>query len=185
MKSEHLFPWWAGYLLLNPLRKLVQNPEKVLSDYIRPGMKVLEPGCAMGFFTVPMARMVGNDGMIYAIDIQEKMLKVLKKRLGRMNLLKRVSIRRSSSGSISAGDLSGQIDLAVVYAVFHEVGNRETFIKEVFNTLKPGGRLLFREPGVVSKERVMEEIELIKSAGFRAANDSGFSSKRVFEFLRD
>jgi len=34
MKHKHLFPWWAGYLLINPLRKLSLDPDRFLSDYI-------------------------------------------------------------------------------------------------------------------------------------------------------
>ena len=60
--ADHVCPPWVGYFLLNPLRKLVESPSKLFNPFVREGMVVLEPGCAMGFFTLPLARMVGPAG---------------------------------------------------------------------------------------------------------------------------
>ena len=60
--AEHLCPPWVGYLLLNPLRRLLENPDKMLGQFVQDGMVVLEPGCGMGYFTLPLARMVGPEG---------------------------------------------------------------------------------------------------------------------------
>ena len=68
--AKHVCPFFMGYLLLNPLRKLLENPDRLLGPFVRPGMTVLEPGCAMGFFTLPLARMVGATGRVIAVDIQ-------------------------------------------------------------------------------------------------------------------
>lgn len=64
--AERICPWWMGYLLLSPIRRWMQNPEKLLAPYIREGVTVLEPGPGMGFFTLPMARMTGESGRIIA-----------------------------------------------------------------------------------------------------------------------
>ncbi len=60
--SKRVCPWWLGYLLVNPLRKLLYKPENILKPYIHEGMTVLEVGSGMGFFTLPMARLVGRIG---------------------------------------------------------------------------------------------------------------------------
>jgi ubiquinone/menaquinone biosynthesis C-methylase UbiE len=62
MPHEHVCPWWIGYLLASPLRRLVQKPEVILRPFLSNGMRVLEVGPGMGFFTLPMARMVGSAG---------------------------------------------------------------------------------------------------------------------------
>ena len=51
--ADHVCPPWMGRLLLNPLRKLVESPKKIFAPFVKEGMVVLEPGCAMGFFTLP------------------------------------------------------------------------------------------------------------------------------------
>ena len=57
--AERVCPWWKGYLLASPIRRWWQKPEELLAPYLREGMTVLEPGPGMGFFTLPMSRMVG------------------------------------------------------------------------------------------------------------------------------
>jgi 2-polyprenyl-3-methyl-5-hydroxy-6-metoxy-1,4-benzoquinol methylase len=59
--AEHVCPFWVGYLLLSPVRKLITNPDRILRPYVKPGMRVLDAGTAMGFFSLPLARAVGFD----------------------------------------------------------------------------------------------------------------------------
>ena len=56
------------------LRKLIQNPGKILKPFIKEGMTVMDLGCGPGFFTIEMARMVGKNGNVTAVDLQEGML---------------------------------------------------------------------------------------------------------------
>lgn len=74
MHHEHVCPWWMGFFLASPLRRLIQNPEKLLKPFIKEGMHILEIGPGMGFFTLPMAHMVGPVGKIFAVDVQQQML---------------------------------------------------------------------------------------------------------------
>jgi len=180
--KEHTFPWWAGYFLINPFRKMSMDPTGILGDHIKPGMRVLEPGCAMGFFTVPMAKMVGNDGKVYALDLQERMLSVTEKRLRKRGLLERTEIRKCPDSSLCIRDLKGQIDVAFVYAVMHEVRDRDNFIKEIYESLKNGGILVFGEPHVVDMEYMEEEVETIRSHGFFEDEDFSIDDRfRAFK----
>ena len=52
-------PRWFGYFLINPFRRFLENPRRILGPLVREGMTVLEPGCGMGYFTLPLGRMVG------------------------------------------------------------------------------------------------------------------------------
>ena len=72
--SDRVCPVWVGYLLVSPLRRLFHNPEKILGPYVREGMKVLDVGCAMGFFWLPLAGMIGQTGKVVCIDMQERMI---------------------------------------------------------------------------------------------------------------
>ena len=60
--AQHVCPWWVGYLLANPIRRMMQDPEELLRPYLWSGMTVLEPGPGMGFFTIPVAQMIGETG---------------------------------------------------------------------------------------------------------------------------
>jgi 2-polyprenyl-3-methyl-5-hydroxy-6-metoxy-1,4-benzoquinol methylase len=75
--AKHVCPVWVGYLLSSPIRKLFQDPDKILGPYIKEGMTVLDFGCAMGFFSLPAARMVGSNGKVICIDIQKGMIEKL------------------------------------------------------------------------------------------------------------
>lgn len=72
--AKHVCPWWLGYWLVSPLRRLWEHPVRMLGPFVREGMLVLEPGCGMGFFTLDLARMVGPRGRVVAVDVQERML---------------------------------------------------------------------------------------------------------------
>ena len=80
-------PWWLGPLLANPLRRLVQDPAAILAPHVREGMTVLEPGCGMGFFSLPLARLVGPGGRVVCVDLQRKMIEGLRRRAKRAGLL--------------------------------------------------------------------------------------------------
>lgn len=85
-ESHHVCPWWVGYFLINPLRKLSEDPEKIFTPYIKPGMTVIDYGCAMGYFSLPLAKMTGPSGKVRCFDIQERMLKKLGQRARKRNL---------------------------------------------------------------------------------------------------
>jgi tRNA G46 methylase TrmB len=104
--DKHVCPWYLGYLLASPLRRLFLNPEKILSTYVKEGMAVLEVGPGMGFFTLRLAKLVGETGQIICVDVQEKMLKNLRKRVDNAGLLWKsklayVQIRRFKSMTLN------------------------------------------------------------------------------------
>jgi len=144
--AEHVCPVWIGYLLASPLRKLFQNPDKILSPWVREGMTVLDVGCAMGFFTLPLAKMVGPSGKVVCIDLQEKMIRVLSRRVQKAGLIDRIDARICPSDSLGLADLEGQIDFALLMAVVHEVPDPDRLFAEIGPVLKPTGRLLLAEP---------------------------------------
>jgi hypothetical protein len=59
-QSHHVCPWWVGSLPVNPLRRLLQNPDNILRPYAKRGMTVLEIGPTMGYFSLSLARFVGR-----------------------------------------------------------------------------------------------------------------------------
>lgn len=159
MHAHRLCPWWIGYLLANPLRRLVQSPDEILRPHVRKGMKVLEPGPGMGFFTMPLLRMVGPAGRVVAVDVQPRMIRVLTRRAAKAGLLDRLDARVAKADSMGIGDLDGAADFALAFAMVHEIDNRARFFAEVSRAMKPGARLLLAEPtGHIDAAEFDEEL---------------------------
>jgi ubiquinone/menaquinone biosynthesis C-methylase UbiE len=134
-------------------------------------MTVLEVGSGMGFFTLPMARLVGESGHVVCVDLQEKMIRALKRRAVRAGLIDRIELRVCTPTSLGIDDLAEKIDFALVFAVVHEVPHPERFLSEIQRSLRKGGALLFSEPaGHVSREAFGGTLSIAQRLGFRIAD---------------
>ena len=167
--AEHVCPYWVGYLLLNPLRKLLENPDKILGPFVQEGMTVLEPGCGMGYFTLPLARMVGPKGRIVAVEIQQKMLSALERRARKEGVLDRIDLRQIGPKGLGVEDLSGTVDFAVALHMVHEVPDQASFFNEIRKALKSGGKLLIVEPkGHVSQAQFDQTVAIAEKIGLKS-----------------
>jgi len=142
----HVCPWWIGYFLSCPLRRFLQNPNKILSPHITEGMTVLDAGCAMGFFTLEMAKLVGVEGKVIAVDLQEKMIRSLERRARKKGLSGRIETRICTESSLTIDDLKEKIDFAAAFNVIHETPDAADFLKQIHDAVKPGGTFLLIEP---------------------------------------
>ncbi|HUM06926.1 MAG TPA: class I SAM-dependent methyltransferase [Terriglobales bacterium] len=165
--AEHVCPWWVGYFLISPLRRWFQDPAAIVGPYVKPGMTVLEPGPGMGFFTVELARQVGAEGKVVAVDIGPRMIATLKRRMAKAGLLNRTDARVSQAGSMGLGDLRGRIDFTLAFYMVHEMPSASRFFQEAAECTKPGGTLLLAEPpGHVKQEIFEAELQQAAKAGF-------------------
>jgi ubiquinone/menaquinone biosynthesis C-methylase UbiE len=168
--SNSVCPWWLGFFLLNPVRSIIHSPEKVLKNHVNQGMCVLDIGCGMGYFSLPMAKLVGEKGSVLAIDLQERMLKALNRRAIKANLTKNLETRLCSNNSLNIADVTGRIDFALAFAMIHEVPDKARLFEEIFKALKPGGKLLIAEPKGHVKEKDFDDcLNLARRLGFNIA----------------
>ncbi len=166
MAAHTVCPWWVGYLLVSPLRRLLHDPARILGPYVHGGMTVLEPGPGMGFFTLELARLVGASGRVVAVDIQPKMLGRLKRRAAKAGLLDRIETRLAQPSSLGLVDLAGRVDFALAFAVVHEMPSAPAFFTEVSQALKPDASLLLAEPaGHVNAVQFEAELAAAGLAG--------------------
>jgi SAM-dependent methyltransferase len=164
--GKRICPWWLGYVLASPVRRLLQNPATIVEPYIRQGMTVLEPGPGMGFFTLELARRVGPTGHVVAVDVQPRMIAGLKRRLARARLLERVDARVATADSLGLADLRGTVDFALAMAVVHETPGPCWFFGQIAETLKPGGIVLLAEPsGHVKEADFKAEVDAAANVG--------------------
>jgi SAM-dependent methyltransferase len=166
--ADHVCPWWIGWALASPLRKVFYDPARILASYVQEGMSVLEPGPGMGFFTIPLARLVGDQGQVVALDLQQEMLDAVRLRSERKGLGERVRTRLVSLDGLHIGDLKGSIDFVLAFAMVHEVQNQRSFFMELYDALKPSGSILFSEPRWhVRKEDFQRSVETAISTGLK------------------
>ena len=169
--DKNVCPWWIGFFLASPIRKLWHNPFSILSPYIKKGETLLDAGCAMGFFSIPMARMAGEKGRVICVDLQEKMLAHLKRRAWRSGLQERITARQCPPGGLGLEEFRNSIDFALAFALVHELPEPGPFFMEVNGLLKPGGLLLFAEPrGHVSGEEFRKSLDTALGSGFEIRN---------------
>jgi ubiquinone/menaquinone biosynthesis C-methylase UbiE len=167
---SHTCPWWFGYFLLNPLRRLAQRPTRVLGPFVRPGMLVLEPGCGMGFFTLDLARMVGPTGRVVAIDVQERMLAGLRRRAVRAGLEGAIDVRLAQPHRLGIDDLAGRVDFVLAFWLVHELEAPAGFFAEIAVALGPDGAMLVVEPPLhVSRTEFEASLSVAERAGLRVS----------------
>ncbi len=164
--ADHICPVWIGRLMALPLRRLFHDPEQILSGYVEPGMTVLDVGCAMGFFSLPLARLVGPRGRVLCVDCQEKMLKSLAKRADRARLLNALVLRACTRASLQLEDQEGRVDFALAFAMVHEAPEPAQLLAQLARTLRPGGQLLLAEPnGHVTAQAFERTLDLARAPG--------------------
>jgi SAM-dependent methyltransferase len=183
---EHtVCPWWLGYLIASPVRRLWQNPTTILQPFVKEGMVAFEPGCGMGFFTVDMARLVGPSGKVIAADLQSRMIAGLKRRLRKAGLETRVDARVTTAGSLGIEDLAGKVDFGFVFAVVHELPDQGHFFRELHAGLRQGGILLVAEPGGhVSEEEFALTVNTAERVGFRTNDHPRIKGSRTVVLTR-
>ena len=82
----------AGFFRGSRVRKWLMDPLKTLQIAdVQPSQNILEVGCGTGFFTIPAAKLVGDQGSLIAMDASSGFLKVVTKKVEKANL-KNVSI---------------------------------------------------------------------------------------------
>ncbi len=164
MKPQRVCPWWCGYLLASPLRRIFYGQASLVAPYVQEGMTVIEPGPGMGFFTLELARLVGPSGRVIALDIQPRMLKVLRRRAAKAGLAERIDARLAQPDSVGLADRD-RADFALAFFVVHEAPSASSFFSEAAQALKPGGCLLLAEPaGHVKPAQFEEELKAAAQA---------------------
>ena len=151
---EHVCPWWCCFTFDNFLRKLFHNSEEILRPYVVAGNTVLDIGPGMGYFSIPLARLVGEMGKVIAADIQPEMLKALRRRAKRAGVEQQVITHLCKEDSLG---LDMQFDFVLAFWMVHEVPNQSVFFKEIKSFLKPAGRFLLSEPILHVSQAMYEE----------------------------
>ena len=165
----------------NPLALATRSERVVRQMALRPGARVMDIGCGPGRVTIPLARAVGSEGEVIALDVQGEMLAKVAEKMRREGV---TNVRLVQSDVRRERIQDGSLDGAVLVMVLGEIPEEACVFSVVFSALKPGGQLLVAEsvldPHFVRRRKVRAKAE---AAGFaergRAGNIFGYSL--VFE----
>tara|TARA_B100001123_G_scaffold356661_1_gene410443 strand:+ start:4959 stop:5660 length:702 start_codon:yes stop_codon:yes gene_type:complete len=124
-------------------REEEERPDKALEIIGVPsGAVVADIGAGSGYFTLRLSNLVGPTGHVYAVDIQEGMLRIIQRKLER-NQISNVSLVLGSQESSGLAEAS--LDLALMVDVYHELAQPQMLLQQLYLALKPGGRLALLE----------------------------------------
>ncbi len=159
---------------------------------VKPRQTVCDLGCGNGYYTLRLAKLVGPQGSVWAVDIQPEMLKLLTDRAATRN----VTNLKPTLGTATSPNLPAEaIDLVLLVDVYHEFSHPEDMLEDVRACLNPTGRVAlveYREedPDVpikplhkMSQRQVMKEYE---ANGFKLVGQfDELPWQHVFFFARD
>ena len=147
----HVCRWWGGYFIDNLLRRLFHNPLKIVGPYVGPGT-VMDVGCGIGFCSIAMAKLVGDSGLVIAIDLQQAWLTESDFTSAKQNRL----------------EIDTQADFAPAFMMVHEAPDQRRLLGEIQTCLAPGGKLLVAEPKihVSGKTFAQEATTTAEEVGF-------------------
>ena len=143
----------AGLIMDSRLRRWIMNPVKTLEGAdIQPGQTVLEVGCGTGFFTMPAARMIGDQGCLVAMDVLSKYTECVSKKVQAADLK---NVRVVKRDALDTGLDTASIDTVLLFGVIpFPTLPLNRLLPEMHRIIKPDGSLavwLFPVAGLVPK----------------------------------
>lgn len=162
-------------LLEDPQRDEWQKPETVITALkLQPGQFVADIGAGTGYFTLRLARAVGESGTVFAVDVDSGMLDYLRQRLAKEG------IRNVQVMQVPPHDpllVDGSVDLIFVCNTYHHIEDRAVYLRKLRKALKPTGRLViidfYKKEGIpvgpplqmrIGEDTVRQELH---TAGFQ------------------
>jgi ubiquinone/menaquinone biosynthesis C-methylase UbiE len=148
----------------NSIRRFLQNPQKLLKPFIGEGMTVLDLGCGPGFFSIEIAKLLGNSGKVIAADLQEGMLEKVNKKIRGTILEQRIELHKCQSNKVGVVE---KVDFILAFYMIHEVQDPDKLFNELKSILKPNGRIYIIEPKIHVSGKSFDEMTLkLEAIGF-------------------
>ena len=161
--------WQGAAWLEREEREREERTDLLLAELaLKPGMVVADVGAGTGYIARRMAVQVGPAGVVYAVDVQPEMIRLLQSLAAQAKLAQ----IRPLLGAVDDVRLpASSIDLAIMVDVYHELEFPREVLASIVRALKPGGRVVFVEyraedPRVPIKAlHKMSEAQVRREAG--------------------
>ena len=151
--------FWFISIMHDKLYSLFMDGEEMLLDAeLKKGNKVLEVGCGPGFFTLPAAKIVGETGLVYTIDINPFAVKKVKKKIQKAGVenvrVMMVDVRKTTLESQS-------VDHVFFFGVIHSLMNiLDEILGEMYRILKEDGILVIQKSRKSTSEIIQKVSEM-------------------------
>ncbi|MBI3667440.1 MAG: class I SAM-dependent methyltransferase [Acidobacteria bacterium] len=173
--------------LEEPKRDEWQKPHEVVQSLaLIPGSTVADIGAGSGYFALRFAHMLGPQGKVLAVDIDQKLVDHVRERAAELKLANVEAILAATDDPHLA---AGTADVIFFCDVIHHIEGRPAYYKLLKRALRPGGRLVIIDfhkcalpvgppPEMkIAREEMIRELE---AAGFRVAREHGFLPYQYF-----
>jgi len=138
--NDRIFSHTLADKLDSPERLKWLSPGDVIAALdIQKGMAVADIGAGTGYFSIPIADWLGAPGVVYAVDLQPEMLRLLKKKLRHGKNPCKIELLQGAADRVPLPDRSA--DLVLLANIWHELDSIEAVLKETRRLLKSRGRL--------------------------------------------
>lgn len=170
----------------DPERDAWQKPQEVITKLaIAPDSRIADLGAGGGYFTWRLAEAVGQNGVVYAADIDDSALEIIKEDVKSKGLTNIIPVRAEADNA----KLPEPVDLVFSCDTYHHMNHRVAYFRSLLRNLKPGGRVAildFHPHGFFSgflghgtaKEEVRREME---SAGYQMVDDFDVIDRQHFQ----
>ncbi|MFW6221867.1 MAG: class I SAM-dependent methyltransferase [Fibrobacterota bacterium] len=159
----------------NGVRRLIHNPQRLFGPYVKRGGTAIDIGCGPGTFTLGLAKMVGSDGKVIAVDLQRDMLDMTRTKVESAGFGDRVDFHQCKEDEIG---LDVKADFILTFYMVHETPDPIAFIDQVSALLAVGGFYYLSEPKFhVSKRQFDEVLAQCRLRGLSVVKTSGFLSR--------
>jgi SAM-dependent methyltransferase len=139
----HVMGHQAADWLERPEREREERTDLLIPALkLKPGDRVADIGCGSGYHTRRLARVVGTNGVVFAVDIQREMLALLTNRLAAEGIF---NVRPVLGTTTDPKLPRASVDLILMVDVYHEFDHPFEMVQAMCAALKPGGRIVFVE----------------------------------------
>ena len=120
------------------LRSIFKKPERTLREMeLKKGQTILDYGCGIASFSIPAAKLVGDGGIVYALDIHPLAIRAVEKKIKK----KRISNIKTILSAQETGLPDGSVDVVLLYDVFQMISDKAKLLEELHRVLKSDGIL--------------------------------------------
>lgn len=177
---EHRFdPIESAKSFDDPARNTWQMPDRVIDALgLTPGRSVADVGAGTGYFTVRLAKSKAAP-LVYAVDIEESMVKYLRERAAQEGLKNVVAVQAAADRT----NLSAPVDVVLIVNTYHHIGNRVAYFRELQKLMKPSARLAIIDFRKGAPGGPPDEFRLLPEQISSELAQAGFTLQIQHDFL--